>query len=54
MAYTFFLAKGYTVGTSLQEPDWIERAQAEMLKKAEEKGVRFCFPVSNVVTDHFR
>ena len=26
MAYTFFLAKGYTVGTSLQEPDWIERA----------------------------
>ena len=27
MAYTFFLAKGYkTVGTSLKEEDWVERA----------------------------
>ena len=52
MAYTFFLAKGYTVGTSLQEPDWIERA-GEMLKKAEEKGVKILLPVDNVVTDHF-
>lgn len=52
MAYTFFLAKGYTVGTSLQEPDWVERA-GEMLKKAEEKGVKILLPVDNVVTDHF-
>ncbi len=52
MAYTF-LAKGYTVGTSLQEPDWIERA-GEMLKKAEgEKGVKILLPGDNVVTDHF-
>ena len=53
MAYTFFLAKGYkTVGTSLQEPDWIARA-AEMLRKAEERGCKILLPVDNVVTDHF-
>ena len=52
MAYTFFLAKGYSVGTSLQEPDWIERA-GEMLKKAEAKGCQILLPVDNVVADHF-
>jgi len=52
MAYTFFLAKGYKVGTSLQEPDWVERA-GEMLKKAEDKGVKILLPVDNVVADHF-
>ena len=52
MAYTFFLAKGYKVGTSLQEPDWVDRA-GEMLKKAEAKGVKILLPVDNVVTDHF-
>ena len=52
MAYTFFLAKGYSVGTSLQEPDWVERA-GEMLKKAEDKGCQILLPVDNVVADHF-
>ena len=52
MAYTFFLAKGYTVGTSLKEEDWIERA-GEMLKKAEAKGCKILLPVDNVVADHF-
>lgn len=52
MAYTFFLAKGYTVGTSLQEPDWVQRAQ-EMLAKAEKKGVKILLPLDNVVADHF-
>ncbi len=52
MAYTFFLAKGYTVGTSLKEEDWVERA-GEMLKKAEDRGVKILLPVDNVVTDHF-
>ncbi len=52
MAYTFFLAQGYSVGTSLQEPDWVERA-GEMLKKAEAKGCKILLPVDNVVTDHF-
>ncbi|WP_321971114.1 phosphoglycerate kinase [Paratractidigestivibacter sp.] len=52
MAYTFFLAKGYTVGTSLKEEDWVERA-GEMMKKAEEKGVKILLPIDNVVADHF-
>ena len=52
MAYTFFLAKGYSVGTSLKEEDWIERA-GEMLKKAEDKGVKILLPIDNVVADHF-
>ena len=52
MAYTFFLAKGYSVGKSLQEPDWIERA-GEMLKKAEEKGCQILLPIDNIVADHF-
>ncbi|HAM15448.1 MAG TPA: phosphoglycerate kinase, partial [Eggerthellaceae bacterium] len=49
---TFFLAKGYTVGTSLQEPDWVEAA-GKMLEKAEAKGCKILLPVDNVVTDHF-
>ena len=52
MAYTFFLAQGHTVGTSLKEEDWVERA-GEMLKKAEAKGVKVLLPVDNVVADHF-
>lgn len=52
MAYTFFLAKGYTVGTSLQEPDWVDRAR-EMMEKAEKNGVKLFLPVDNVVADHF-
>ena len=52
MAYTFFLAKGYTVGTSLQEPDWIEAA-GKMLEKAEAKGCKILLPIDNVVTDDF-
>ena len=52
MAYTFFLAKGYTVGTSLKEEDWVDRAK-EMLEKAEKKGVKILLPIDNVVADHF-
>ena len=52
MAYTFFLAKGYAVGTSLQEPDWVEPAK-KMLEKAEAKGCKILLPVDNVVADHF-
>ena len=46
MAYTFFRAKGYTVGTSLCEEDKIELA-ASLMKKAEEKGVKFLLPIDN-------
>ncbi|MEE1275153.1 MAG: phosphoglycerate kinase, partial [Olegusella sp.] len=53
MAYTFFLAKGYSVGTSLKEEDWVERA-GEMLKKAEAKGVKILLPIDNVVAPEFK
>ena len=52
MAYTFFLAKGYSVGSSLKEEDWVERA-GEMIRKAEAKGCKILLPIDNVVADHF-
>ena len=52
MCFTFLLAKGLEVGTSLKEEDWVERA-GEMLKKAEEKGVKLMLPVDVVCADRF-
>ena len=46
MAYTFFAAKGYSVGTSLCETDKIDLAK-EMMEKAAEKGVKFLLPIDN-------
>ena len=48
MAYTFMKSLGHNIGTSLLEADKIELA-AEMMKKAEEKGVKFLIPVDNKV-----
>ena len=52
MAYTFFKAKGYEVGTSKVEDDKVELA-AGLLKAAEEKGVRLLLPIDTVVADVF-
>ena len=52
MAYTFFAAQGRGVGTSLLEEDYKQYA-LDMLKKAEEKGVKLLLPVDNVVADAF-
>ena len=52
MCFTFLLAKGLEVGTSLKEEEWVERA-GEMLKKAEEKGVKLMLPVDVVCADRF-
>ena len=48
MAYTFMKSLGHNIGTSLLEADKVELA-AEMMKKAEEKGVKFLIPVDNKV-----
>ena len=48
MAYTFMKSLGYNIGTSLLEADKVELA-ADMMKKAEEKGVKFLIPVDNKV-----
>ncbi len=47
MAYTFLKAKGKEIGNSLCEEDKLDYA-LEMVKKAEEKGVRFLLPVDHV------
>ncbi|MBO6179023.1 MAG: phosphoglycerate kinase [Selenomonadaceae bacterium] len=52
MAHTFDAAKGYPVGKSLVEPDKYDYAR-EVLKKAEEKGVKVVLPVDLVIADKF-
>jgi len=53
MAYTFFVANGHSVGTSLLEADKVELAK-EMMKTAEEKGVKFLIPVDNIVGKEYK
>ena len=48
MAYTFAKAQGGKIGKSLVEEDYLEYA-SEMIKKADEKGVRLLLPVDTVV-----
>ena len=52
MSYTFSKAQGGSVGKSLLEEDYCEYA-LNMLKKAEDKGVKLLLPVDNVVADDF-
>ncbi len=53
MAYTFMKSLGHNIGTSLLEADKVELA-AEMMKKAEEKGVKFLIPVDNKVGKEYK
>ena len=48
MAYTFIKAQGGNVGKSLVEEDYIGFA-LDMIKKAEEKGVKLLLPVDTVI-----
>lgn len=52
MCFTFLMAQGKNVGTSLKEEDWVERAAA-MLQKAQDKGVSLLLPTDVVVADAF-
>ena len=52
MSYTFQKAQGYEVGDSLLESDWLDYS-LDMLKKAEEKGVKLLLPVDTVVGKEF-
>ncbi|WP_304427290.1 phosphoglycerate kinase [uncultured Adlercreutzia sp.] len=52
MCFTFLAAQGKSVGTSLMEADWVERA-ADMMKKADDRGVALLLPVDVVAADAF-
>ena len=52
MAYTFLAAKGYSVGKSLLDTEKIDYCK-DMLKKADEKGVKILLPVDCNIADHF-
>ncbi len=52
MAYTFQAAKGYNVQESLLDESKIEYCK-DMMKKAEEKGVKLLLPIDCVVTKEF-
>lgn len=52
MAYTFLKAQGYSVGKSMCELDQLETAK-DVMKKAQDKGVKIYFPIDVVVADDF-
>ena len=52
MSYTFTKAQGGSVGASLLEEDYLQYA-LDMIKKAEEKGVKLLLPVDTIVADEF-
>ncbi len=52
MAYTFLAAKGYSAGTSLIDETKIDYCR-DMLKKAEEKGVKILLPIDCTITKSF-
>lgn len=53
MAYTFMKSLGHSIGDSLLEADKVELA-GEMMKKAEEKNVKFLIPVDNKVGREYK
>ena len=52
MAFTFLVAQGKKVGTSLVDLEKVDYCK-EMLKKAEEKGVKILLPIDNACTKDF-
>ena len=52
MSYTFLVAKGYSVGTSLLDSEKIDYCR-EMLARAEQKGVKILLPIDCKITKDF-
>ncbi|MBU5449743.1 phosphoglycerate kinase [Acetivibrio sp. MSJd-27] len=52
MAYTFIKAKGGDIGQSICEDDKLDLAK-ELMKKADEKGVKILLPIDNVAAKEF-
>lgn len=53
MTYTFYKAKGWSIGDSLVEDEKTGLA-SELMKKAEEQGIKFMLPVDSVVAREFK
>jgi phosphoglycerate kinase len=53
MAYTFFKAQGRSIGNSLCEDDFVDKA-SEILKRAEEAGCEIVLPVDSVVAKEMK
>lgn len=53
MAYTFRKAQGHKVGMSLVQDEYLDLA-LDILKKAEEKGVKFLLPDDTLITQEFK
>lgn len=53
MAYTFYKAKGYSIGTSLLEADKVDLANG-LMEKAANKNVKLVLPQDNVVAKEFK
>lgn len=52
MIFTFYKAKGYSVGSSLVEEDKLDLAKS-LIEKAEAKGVSLLLPTDVVIADKF-
>ncbi len=52
MAYTFLAAKGYGIGSSLLDETKIDYCK-DMMKKAEEKGVKLLLPIDTAIAASF-
>ena len=52
MAYTFLAAKGYGIGKSLFDETKVDYCR-DMMKKADEKGVKLLLPIDTVITESF-
>ena len=52
MAFTFLAAKGYAIGDSLFEEDYVQYAK-DMMAKAESKGKKLLIPVDTMAADKF-
>lgn len=53
MTYTFYKAKGLPIGDSLLEEDKVGLA-AELMEKADEKGIKVVLPMDSVVAKEFK
>lgn len=53
MIFTFYKAMGYNIGKSMIEEDMVGLA-ADLMKKAEAKGVKFLLPSDVVLADEFK